>query len=345
MMDLVTKLAQDGILTEPEFTELLTTEDSGLRSYLFQVAQHLAHQHFHHKVYIRGLIELTNHCQRDCFYCGLRCSNKNIKRYRLSKETVLDCCKIGYTTGFRTFVLQGGEDLYYNDEVLCDLVASIKTKYPNCAITLSVGERSYRSYKALFEAGADRYLLRHETANSLHYSRLHPPSYSLLKRQECLNNLKEIGYQVGTGFMVGSPYQLIEYFTEDLVFIRKLEPAMVGIGPFIPHKDTPFRNQPPGTIEETLRLIAILRIMLPAANIPSTTALGTLHPDGRVHGILAGANVLMPNLTPVAEQALYSLYNKKATVDGELMSNLQTLNSQLGAYGYQLTVDRGDYQG
>ena len=344
-MDLVTRLAREGILTEPEFTELITTEDEGLRSYLFQVSQHLTDQHFHHKVYIRGLIELTNHCQRDCFYCGLRCSNKNIQRYRLDKETVLNCCKTGYDNGFRTFVLQGGEDLYFNDQVMCDLVSTIKSQYPDCAITLSLGERSYRSYKALFEAGATRYLLRHETADSLHYSRLHPPSYSLPKRQECLKDLKAIGYQVGTGFMVGSPYQLIEYYTKDLEFIRELDPAMVGIGPFIPHKDTPFRNQPPGTIEATLRLIAILRIMLPSANIPSTTALGTLHPDGRVHGILAGANVLMPNLTPVSEQALYSLYNKKASVDGALAANMELLDNQLSAYGYQMTVDRGDYKG
>lgn len=343
-MDLVTRLLKEGILTEPEFTELITTEDERLRTHLFETSQFIARQNFGKKIYIRGLIELTNHCQRDCFYCGLRCSNKNVERYRLSKETVLNCCKEGYKLGFRTFVLQGGEDHYYNDTVLCDLLRAIKATCPDCAITLSLGERSKESYKALYEAGADRYLLRHETADSLHYSRLHPPSYSLEARQNCLRELKAIGYQVGTGFMVGSPYQLVEYFSRDLEFIHKLQPAMVGIGPFIPHKDTPFRHQKSGTIEETLRLVAILRIMLPKANIPSTTALGTLHPSGRVHAILAGANVLMPNLTPLKEQANYALYNKIASVDGDIHSNLQLLSTQLAQYGYEMVVDRGDYK-
>lgn len=343
-MDLVSRLLKEGVLTEPEFTELITTEDEQLRTHLFQTAQYIAKEHFQNKIYIRGLIEFTNHCQKDCFYCGLRCSNKCVERYRLSKDTILSCCRQGYKLGFRTFVLQGGEDHYYNDTVMCDLISSMKEVVPDCAITLSIGERSLASYEAMFKAGADRYLLRHETADSLHYSRLHPPSYSLAVRQECLKNLKAIGYQVGTGFMVGSPYQLVEYFSRDLEFIHELQPAMVGIGPFIPHKDTPFRHQKSGTLEETLRLVAILRIMLPKANIPSTTALGTLHPSGRVHAILAGANVIMPNLTPLDAQAKYALYNKKSAVDGDILSNMQLLATQLKQYGYEMVVDRGDYQ-
>lgn len=343
-MNLVERLWKEGILTEPEIVELLTTKDDALRAELFQAAQYLATENFHKKIYIRGLIEYTNHCHRDCFYCGLRCSNKNVERYRLSPSTILACCQTGYALGFRTFVLQGGEDPYYNDARLCSLLSSIKKAHPDCAITLSLGERSKESYQALFNAGANRYLLRHETADTLHYSRLHPPAYSLEARQNCLRDLKKIGYQVGTGFMVGSPYQQLAYFAKDLAFIHQLQPAMVGIGPFIPHKDTPFRNQPAGSLELTLRLVAMLRIMLPKANIPATTALGTLHPSGRLYAILAGANVLMPNLTPLEEQANYALYNKKSAVDGDVTSNLRLLSTQLRQYGFSITVDRGDYK-
>ncbi len=343
-MNLVARLVKEGRLTSPEYTQLLTTDDENLRNNLFQTAQAIATESFQHRIYIRGLIEFSNHCHRDCFYCGLRCSNKNVQRFRLSKETILKCCQEGYDLGFRTFVLQGGEDPYHSDKVLVDLLRAIKAAHPDCAITLSIGERSSESYAQLFAAGADRYLLRHETADALHYSRLHPSSYSLAARQACLYSLKNIGYQVGTGFMVGSPYQQIEYLAKDLDFIHQLQPAMVGIGPFIPHKDTPFRNQSAGSLEETLRLVAILRIMLPHANIPATTALGTLHPEGRIHAILAGANVLMPNLTPLGAQANYALYNKKSAVDGDIHTNLQLLSTQLKQYGYTMVVDRGDYK-
>ena len=343
-MDLIEKLQKEGLLTEDEFCRLLWTEDENIRSELFTTAQQTAWENFGKKIYIRGLIEFTNHCQRDCFYCGLRCSNKKVERYRMPKEVIMDCCKAGYAMGFRTFVLQGGEDHYYTDEVMCNLIRSIKHLYPDCAITLSIGERSLKSYKEMYDAGADRYLLRHETADSLHYSRLHPPAYSLAVRQDCLYDLQSIGYQVGSGFMVGSPYQLTEYLAKDFAFLRVLNPAMIGIGPFIPNKDTPFRHQKAGSLELTLRCIAILRIMFPTANIPSTTALGTLHPEGRLHGILAGANVLMPNLSPREVQERYTLYDRISGVDGGLEQNMRLLSNQLTPYGYVMVVDRGDYE-
>ena len=342
-MDLVTKLATERTLQAEELKELLLTEDEEQRTKLFRFAQQVTSLNFHNKIFIRGIVEFTNHCQRDCFYCGLRASNKNVSRYRMDKNEILVACKKGYALGFRTFVLQGGEDHYYSDAVMCDLISSIKHNHPDCAITLSLGERSYMSYKTMFEAGADRYLLRHETADSLHYSRLHPPSYSLKNRMECLWNLKEIGYQVGTGFIVGAPYQVPEYLVDDLLFTKELDPAMVGIGPFIPHKDTPFRHQESGAIEDTLRLIAILRLMLPRANIPSTTSLATLHPNGRQHGILAGANVVMLNLSPEEYRNRYTLYNKIEQTDSDPTNDLRFLNAQMRGLGYQIAVDRGDY--
>ncbi len=342
-MDLVTKLATNRILSSEELQNLLLTEDADLRAKLFRCAQKISALNFHNKIYIRGLIEFTNHCQRDCFYCGLRCSNKRADRYRLSKEQILDCCKIGHTLGFRTFVLQGGEDHFFTDSIMCDIISTIKSTYKDCAITLSMGERTLSSYKIFYDAGADRYLMRHETADSLHYSRLHPPSYSLEARKDSLFGLKEMGYQVGTGFMVGSPYQLTEYFASDLEFIKKLDPAMVDIGPFIPNKDTPFRHQEAGSLEDTLRLLAVLRLMLPRALITSAPNLSTLHPNGLQHGILSGANEIMFNLSPARIRTKSFLQDKIAAAQEELEENLRFLNAQMKSVGYKLCVDRGDY--
>ena len=253
-----------------------------------------------HDIYIRGLIEFTNYCKNDCLYCGIRRSNKNAERYRLSKDDIMLCCHEGYDLGFRTFVLQGGEDPYYTDEKMVDIISSIKTEFPDCALTLSVGEKTHESYKAFFDAGADRYLLRHETANPMHYSKLHPSGLSWQNRINCLYDLKSIGYQVGCGFMVGSPYQTAEDLAQELIFLKKLKPHMVGIGPFIAHHDTPFRDEKSGTMELTLFMLGLIRLTLPYVLLPSTTALGTIHPLGREKGILAGANVIMPNLSPVS---------------------------------------------
>ncbi|MGL5206047.1 MAG: [FeFe] hydrogenase H-cluster radical SAM maturase HydE [Acidaminococcaceae bacterium] len=324
--------------------ELLQTNDKHLRDSLLNAARAAATTQFGHNIYIRGLIEFTNYCKNDCYYCGIRCSNQKARRYRLTKEQILSCCHNGYQLGFRTFVLQGGEDPFFTDKVMVEIIAAIKKVHPDCAITLSIGERPYSSYKALFDAGADRYLLRHETADPAHYARLHPSNLSLTSRLECLQMLKEIGYQVGTGFMVGSPYQTIDNLIEDLLFIRDFKPQMIGIGPFIPHHETPFHDQAAGTMEQTLRLIAIIRLMLPKALIPSTTALGTIAPDGREQGILAGANVVMPNLSPVEVRKDYLLYDNKICTGEEAAECNSCLQSRLQKIGYQIAVDRGDYK-
>ena len=280
------------LLNETESTQEET-------AYLYQQAREAADIVYGKKVFKRGLIEFTNYCKNDCYYCGIRRSNRSAQRYRLEKKTILDCCRRGYELGFRTFVLQGGEDGYFTDEKICEIVGAIRTSYPDCAITLSIGEKSKESYQKYFDAGANRYLLRHETADETHYCRLHPAELTLQNRKQCLWDLKEIGYQVGCGFMVGSPGQTVENLYEDLCFIKELKPHMVGIGPFIPQKETPFAKEKAGTLEQTLRLLAIIRLIHPHVLLPATTALGTIQEKGRELGILAGANVVMPNLSPM----------------------------------------------
>jgi biotin synthase len=299
-------------------------------------------EHYGHDVYLRGLIEFTNYCRNDCYYCGIRRSNRNASRYRLTKEQILCCCEEGYGLGFRTFVLQGGEDGYYTDELLVGIIKEIKARYPDCALTLSIGERSYESYKALYDAGADRYLLRHETADPVHYGRLHPPSLTLEARKKCLADLKKIGYQVGSGFMVGSPGQTPEQLAKDLLYLYELQPQMVGIGPFIPHHDTPFASEQGGTARLTLFLLGLIRLMLPAALLPATTALGTIDPVGREKGILAGANVVMPNLSPREVRDKYLLYDNKICTGDEAAECRHCLEGRINGVGYRIVVDRGD---
>lgn len=294
------------------------------------------------KVYIRGLIEFTNYCINDCFYCGIRRSNKNADRYRLEKSEILDCCKEGYELGFRTFVLQGGEDGYFSDEKICSIVQEIKRFYPDCAVTLSVGEKSRDGYQAYFDAGADRYLLRHETADGGHYAKLHPKELSAENRRRCLYDLKEIGYQVGTGFMVGSPYQTADNLALDMMFIKSLQPHMVGIGPFVPHHDTPFGNEKAGTLGLTLFMLGLIRLTLPPVLLPATTALGTIDPQGREKGVLAGANVVMPNLSPLNVREKYLLYDNKICTGCESAQSVEDLKKRMSQIGYDVVVDRGD---
>ena len=289
------------------------------------------------------MIEFTNYCRNDCYYCGIRRGNLHARRYRLSKEEILRCCEDGYALGFRTFVLQGGEDGWFTDERMADIIRAIRTTYPDCAITLSIGERSYESYKLFREAGADRYLLRHETADEEHYGKLHPQSMSLAVRKMCLYDLKLLGYQAGAGFMVGSPGQTVECLGKDLAFLKELQPHMVGIGPFIPHHDTPFAAEKEGTVEQTLFLTGLLRLMLPKALLPATTALGTIDPSGREKAILAGANVVMPNLSPTSVRKKYELYDNKICTGDEAAECRNCLNQRMEKIGYQLITDRGDY--
>ena len=342
MKELIQKLKETQNLSKKEWISLIENRSVELSDYLFAQARKVRHQYYEKEIYVRGLIEFTNYCKNDCFYCGIRKSNANTTRYRLTKEDILTCCKSGYKLGFRTFVLQGGEDGYFTDARLCDIVSSLKSSYPDCAITLSVGEKSYDSYKALFEAGADRYLLRHETFDSVHYKKLHPSSLTAENRQQCLWNLKEIGYQVGTGFMIGSPYQTSENLVDDLLFIKSLNPQMIGIGPFISHHDTPFKDQTSGSLELTLFMLGLLRLMLPKVLLPATTALGTISPNGRELGILAGANVIMPNLSPINLRKNYLLYDNKISTGDEAAESLNNLKRSMADIGYQIGVSRGD---
>lgn len=331
-------------LLKEQMKLLLTTEEKEALEYLRCRAESVRKRIYGNEVYIRGLIEFTNYCKNNCYYCGIRRDNEKAERYRLTKEDIMDCCKMGYELGFRTFVLQGGEDGYFTDERLCDIISSIKNAYPDCAVTMSVGERPRESYERMYEAGANRYLLRHETADELHYGRLHPKELSLRQRKECLWTLKEIGFQVGCGFMVGSPYQTMDTLYEDLSFIHELKPHMVGIGPFIPHKDTPFAQETAGTLDMTLRLLSILRLMEPHVLLPATTALGTIHPLGRERGILAGANVVMPNLSPRDVRDKYLLYDNKICTGDEAAECRFCMSRRMESIGYQVVVDRGDYK-
>ena len=342
LQTLVDKLEAQNSLNREEWIQLIEGRTPKLAQYIFEKARKIRQAYYGTDVYIRGLIEFTNYCKNDCYYCGIRRSNSRAHRYRLSEEQILRCCHQGYTLGFRTFVLQGGEDGYFTDERMVNLVKEIRKNYPDCAITLSIGERSYDSYLALFEAGADRYLLRHETWDEEHYRLLHPPALSAKHRQQCLWDLKKIGYQVGTGYMVGSPFQTAENLADDMLFLEKLNPQMVGIGPFIPHHDTPFKDQASGTLELTLYMLGLIRLMLPKVLLPATTALGTIDEKGRELGILAGANVVMPNLSPENVRKDYLLYDNKICTGSEAAECRMDLENRMHAIGYQVVCHRGD---
>lgn len=342
--EIIDQLEREQCLPEEGLRELLLIQEKEALEYLRQRAEAVRRSVYGNQVYIRGLIEFTNYCKNDCYYCGIRRSNSLAGRYRLSREEILSCCKMGYELGFRTFVLQGGEDGYYTDERLCEIIRAIRIGYPDCAITMSVGERSRESYENMYRAGADRYLLRHETADGAHYGKLHPKELTLKSRMECLRTLKEIGYQVGCGFMVGSPYQTTDTLIQDLLFIKEFKPHMVGIGPFIPHKDTPFRDEAAGTLEMTLRLLSIIRLLHPAVLLPATTALGTIDANGRELGILAGANVVMPNLSPREVRGKYLLYDNKICTGDEAAECRFCMEKRMEKIGYQVVVDRGDYR-
>jgi biotin synthase len=344
-MPIVETLYRTRNLSDAELTSLLETDQFDRE--LFDKANERRREIYGTDVYLRGLIELTNYCKNDCYYCGIRRSNANLDRYRLSLDTVLNCCNTGYELGYRTFVLQGGEDPFFNERRIVEIVSAIRKRYQDCAITLSLGEHSRQSYQKFFDAGANRYLLRHETADAEHYAKLHPESMSLERRKECLWHLKEIGYQVGSGFMVGSPFQTTACLIADLRFLQELKPSMIGIGPFLVHRDTPFgdgrRQTADGSrLTLTLRLIAVLRLMFPYALIPATTALGTIDPQGREWGLRAGANVVMPNLSPAEVRKKYELYDNKIHSGLEAAEGKAALEKSISAIGYTIVTDIGN---
>lgn len=339
---LIEKLNNTHSLNKDEALQLIK-QGAQHKNLLFALAQQAAQKSFGRQIFVRGLIEFTNYCKNDCYYCGIRRSNKNAARYRLTQEEILECCRAGYGLGFCTFVLQGGEDYFYSDEDIAAIVRAIKAQHPDCAVTLSIGERSRETYALWKKAGADRYLLRHETADCAHYAKLHPAELSAKNRQNCLYTLKELGYQAGAGFMVGSPYQTAENLADDLIFLQKLRPQMIGIGPFIPHHDTPFKDEPAGSVELTLVLLAVLRLLFPHVLLPATTALGTLAPGGRLLGIKAGANVIMPNLSPQNVRGKYLLYDNKLHTGAEAAEALNELQREVASIGYRIVSARGDY--
>ena len=343
--ELILKLKERHYLEEDEYAEMIILRDAEAARFLADLATGVRRAVFGDAIYTRGLIELSSFCKNDCLYCGIRRGNARAERYRLSQGDILSCADEGYDLGFRTFVLQGGEDPFFTDQALCSIVAAIRRRHPDCAVTLSVGERSRESYRALYDAGAERYLLRHETADPVHYAALHPAHMSYDNRMRCLRDLKQIGYQVGCGFMVGSPYQTPATLAKDLKFIEVFRPAMCGIGPFIPHRHTPFRDRPAGSLDLTLFLLSAIRLILPGVLLPATTALGTIHPRGREMGIQAGANVVMPNLSPAAVRSKYELYDNKICTGEESAQCRACLDLRVKAIGCYLTVDRGDAPG
>lgn len=339
---LINKLENEKKLTVEEYEYLISNRTEDAARLLSKKARNVREAVYGKSVFIRGLIEVSSYCKNDCLYCGLRKSNLGCERYRLTKDDIMDCCRQGYGLGFRTFVLQGGEDPHFSDDFVCDVVSDIKRLYPDCAVTLSLGERDTESYKRLYKAGADRYLLRHETADREHYLKLHPAELSFENRMNCLKALREIGFQVGCGFMVGSPYQTDSMLAKDLKFIEEFKPDMCGIGPFVPHSATPFSEYPHGSAELTCYLLSVIRLIHPTVLLPSTTALGTIKENGRELGILCGANVVMPNLSPPNVRKKYLLYNNKLSDGAEAAESLQTLKNRINSIGYQIVTDRGD---
>ncbi|MCR5376461.1 MAG: [FeFe] hydrogenase H-cluster radical SAM maturase HydE [Lachnospiraceae bacterium] len=343
MKQLADRLIAEHRLSAEEYEKLIVGRDEELAEHLAKAAVAEQKRIYGNEIFIRGLLEISNICKNDCIYCGIRRSNRNCERYRLSEEEILACADEGYRLGLRTIVMQGGEDAHFTDEVLCGIVRKIKERHPDCAVTLSMGERSRESYAKLREAGADRYLLRHETADPEHYAKLHPAEMSYENRMRCLRDLKDLGYQTGCGFMVGSPYQTAGNLAKDIAFVESFKPEMCGIGPFIPHHETPFAKEPAGSVELTCFLLSVIRLVHPRVLLPATTALGTMHPQGRELGILAGANVLMPNLSPVGVRKKYELYDNKICTGEESAQCLRCLSARVEAIGYKIVTGRGDY--
>ncbi len=342
---IIDKLEAENRLDKEEWIRLIKERDEETAEYLFKKARRIRERYYGKDVYIRGLIEFTNYCRNDCFYCGIRKGNRKAARYRLTKEEILVCCQEGYELGFRSFVLQGGEDSFFSAEKMADIITSIKERFSDCALTLSVGEHPKETYRLWYECGADRYLLRHESADEEHYARLHPPQMKLKSRLDCLEALKEIGFQTGCGGMVGSPYQTEECLAEDMMFISDFKPDMVGIGPFIPHADTPFADKAQGTLELTLYMLGLVRLTLPEVLLPATTALGTIDENGREKGLLAGANVCMPNLSPTSVRDKYMLYDNKLRSGEEAAENIKLLKERFGRIGFCIAAGRGDRHG
>ena len=341
LIDLLNKNKQ---LTKEQWVTLISSFSDEDRAYAAEIARKITDEKFGRKIYIRGIVEFSNICKNDCIYCGIRKSNTNVERYRLTKEQILDCCDKGYGYGFRTFVLQSGEDKFFTADKMTEIISEIKAAHPDCAVTVSMGEMSRSDYEKMFAAGADRYLLRHETADKSHYEKLHPSDMSWKNRMNCLEELKDIGYQTGCGMMIGSPFQTAQCLAEDMIFMGKFKPHMIGLGPFIPHKDTPFADHKQGSLELTLFMLSLCRIMLPNVLLPATTALGTIDPKGREMGVMAGANVVMPNLSPLNVRKKYLLYDNKICTGDESAQCISCMQRRMESIGCKIEISSGDYK-
>ena len=341
---LLLQLQKEQDLPDSQLKQLLETFSSEDLKYASLLAREVKIEHYSNKIYLRGIVEFSNICKNNCYYCGLRRDNKNIARYQLNSEQIVSCCKNGYKLGLRTFVLQGGENYIYDQGKLTSIIKEIKKEMPDCAVTLGVGEKSRELYQQWFDSGADRYLLRHETINPVHYSKLHPSDQVLENRVRCLNDLKDIGYQTGAGMMVGSPYQTFDNLVEDLRFLKDFNPEMVGLGPFIPHSQTPFANEATGSYQLSLLLLAIVRMMLVKVLLPATTALETVNPEGRKLGLLSGCNVIMPNISPMKNRKSYKLYNGMAEIDDNAEEKIRQIKTMVESIGDRIVIDRGDYK-
>lgn len=280
--------------------------------WLFSLADKTREEYVGDEVHLRGLIEFSNICKRQCKYCGLRCEDKFIDRYRISKENIISYAEHAVNMGYKTIVLQSGEDEYYNTDLMCEIIEGIKKL--GVALTLSIGEKTYEEYKAFKEAGADRYLIRIETTDKTLYNQMHP-NMDFDNRVRCLGDLGRLGYEVGTGCLVGLPNQTIESLADDILFFKEINADMVGIGPFIPHPHTPLKDSATGSFTLALKVMALTRILLKDINIPATTAMETLNPNGRIIALQSGANVVMPNVTTTEYRAKYEIYPNKICIN------------------------------
>jgi biotin synthase len=307
---------------------------------LFAMADDIRKRYFKDEVHIRGIIEFSNYCMKNCFYCGLRRDNKTIERYRISEDEIIDTALKAGELGYKTILLQSGEDGGYTIEGLCAIIKRIRSNL-DCAITLSLGEKSFDEYRSLRDAGADRYLLRFETSDRGLFNKLKPDS-SYENRLDCIKNLKKLGFQVGSGFMVGLPGQTYEILADDILLLRELDLDMIGIGPFLSHHNTPLGNSASGTLDLTLRALAIIRILMPDVHIPATTAMGTVEKGGREKALQCGANVIMPNVTPIKYRKYYEIYPNKICIDDAPSDCRACIEGMLKSLGRAAATNKGD---
>lgn len=334
MHDILLKAKTHHNLEKSEIIQLLNSDGNEL----FKTADEVRQEFVGDEVHLRGLIEFTNICRQTCKYCGIRRENSKVNRYRLSKDEIISMARHGVRNGFKTLVMQGGEDSFFTKDLICEIIFEIKKM--DVALTLSLGERSFEDYKAFKDAGADRYLLRIETTDKELYKSVHP-GMSFENRKRCLYDLKSLGYETGTGCLIGLPGQTVESLADDILFFKELDADMVGVGPFIPHPETPFAKSSCGSFNLALKVMAITRLLLPNINIPATTAMETLSPNGRLIALQSGANVFMPNITEGVSPSKYEIYPDKSGINGAKNGIIGEINENLKVIGRYVSDTKG----